>query len=108
MASLTLGSPRISAVLGNAAEPRHSQRRWPPNRSHAALEIFATSGIVGLRVLDTRKFGYVVVREAITFRTGTNDDDFTRNLIRFVSEERLALAVERPAAVLAISGLPTS
>jgi hypothetical protein len=41
-------------------------------------------------------------------KTGTNADDFSRNIIRFVIEERLTLAVERPSAVLAISGLPTS
>lgn len=65
-----------------------------------------TAGVGAL--LDTRKLGYAVVREAITFRTGTNDDDFTRNLVRFVCEERIALAVERPSAVCKITGLPTS
>jgi len=39
---------------------------------------------------------------------GTTSDDFTRNITRFVLEERLVLAVERPAAVLAISNLPAS
>lgn len=65
-----------------------------------------TAGVGAL--LDTRKLGYAVVREAITFRTGTNDDDFTRNLIRFLAETRLALVVERPCAVLKLTGLPTS
>jgi len=59
-------------------------------------------------LLDTNKFGFVVVREAISLRTGTNDDDFTRNLVRWISEERLELAVERPAAVLSITGLPVA
>jgi HK97 family phage major capsid protein len=59
-------------------------------------------------MLDTNKFGFVVVREAINLRTGTNNDDFTRNLVRWVSEERLELCIERPAAVLSISNLPTS
>lgn len=59
-------------------------------------------------LLDTRKFGYAVVRESLTLRTGTSDDDFTRNLQRWIAEERLALAVERPAAVCKITGLPTS
>ncbi|MDN4519604.1 phage major capsid protein [Mycolicibacterium austroafricanum] len=63
-------------------------------------------GVGGL--LDTRKFGHVVVREALALRTGTNDDDFTRNLQRWIAEERLALAVERPAAVCKITGLPTA
>ncbi|BBY38469.1 hypothetical protein MMAN_26030 [Mycobacterium mantenii] len=67
-------------------------------------QIAAGTGVL----LDTRKFGFVVVREALTTRTGTNDNDFISNLIRFICEERLQLAIERPSAVLAISGLPTS
>ena len=67
-------------------------------------QITAGAGLL----LDTNKFGFVVVREAISLRTGTNDDDFTRNLVRWISEERLELAIERPAAVLSISGFPTS
>jgi hypothetical protein len=59
-------------------------------------------------LLDTRKLGFVVVRETLTLRTGTNTDDFTRNLQRWIAEERLALAVERPSAVCKITGLPTS
>lgn len=59
-------------------------------------------------LLDTRKFGYAVVRESLILRTGTNADDFSRNLVRTVAEERLALAVERPAAVCKITGLPVA
>jgi HK97 family phage major capsid protein len=59
-------------------------------------------------LIDTSKFGTVHLREGLTLQTGTNNDDFTKNLVRFVGEERLALAVERPAAVLSITGLPTS
>ena len=59
-------------------------------------------------MLDTTKFGRVLIREGITVHTGTNLDDFTKNIVRFVIEERLGLAVERPSAVLAISNLPTS
>lgn len=59
-------------------------------------------------LLDTRKFGYAVVRESLMLRTGTNADDFSRNLVRTVAEERLALAVERPAAVCKITGLPVA
>jgi HK97 family phage major capsid protein len=74
------------------------------------VEVLPTTQITagdGL-LLDTKKFGFVAVREAVSLRTGTNDDDFTRNLQRWVAEERLELAVERPSAVLSISGLPTS
>lgn len=40
-------------------------------------------------------------------RVGWSGDDFTRNLLRTVAEERLNLAVERPDAVMKITGLPT-
>ncbi len=59
-------------------------------------------------MLDTRKFGYAVVREPLFMRSGFSNDDFVRNLIRFVSEERFNLAVTRPPAVLNIENLPTS
>jgi HK97 family phage major capsid protein len=59
-------------------------------------------------LLDTTKLGFVVVRETLTLRTGTNIDDFTKNLQRWVAEERIALAVERPSAVCKVTGLPTS
>ncbi|WP_411815842.1 phage major capsid protein [Gordonia sp. SND2] len=56
-------------------------------------------------LLDTTKFGKVFVREGITVQTGTSNDDFVRNVSRFVVEERLAVAVERPAAILTVTGL---
>jgi HK97 family phage major capsid protein len=59
-------------------------------------------------MLDTRKFGKVLIREGITIHTGTNTDDFTKNISRFVVEERIVLAVERPAAVMSITNLPTA
>jgi HK97 family phage major capsid protein len=59
-------------------------------------------------LLDTTRFGKVLVRDGITVKSGYTNDDFSRNITRFVIEERLTLAVERPSAVLAISGLPTS
>jgi HK97 family phage major capsid protein len=59
-------------------------------------------------LLDTTKFGQVLVREGITVKTGLNNDDFARNITRFVIETRLALAVERPTSVLTIAGLPAS
>jgi HK97 family phage major capsid protein len=47
-------------------------------------EIAAGAGAM----LDTRKFGKVVLRENLSLQTGTNNDDFTRNITRFVGEER--------------------
>jgi HK97 family phage major capsid protein/HK97 family phage prohead protease len=56
-------------------------------------------------LLDTTNFGRVLVRETITMTVGTSGDDLVRNLARMVVEERIGLAVERPAALLAITGL---
>jgi HK97 family phage major capsid protein len=71
------------------------------------LSTTAISAGAGL-MLDTHKFGKVLVREGITVQTGQSTDDFTKNISRFVLEERLVLAVERPAAVLSITNLPTA
>jgi hypothetical protein len=58
-------------------------------------------------LLDSRKFGFIVVREALLLRTGTANDDFVTNVQRLICEERLEVAVERPAAVCKITGLST-
>jgi hypothetical protein len=59
-------------------------------------------------LLDTTKFGNALIREGIVMHQGFSGTAFVDNIARYVFEERLALAVERPTAVLAISGLPTS
>ncbi len=41
-------------------------------------------------------------------RQGTNRDDFSRNLMRWVVELRGNLAVERPPVVLPLANLPTT
>ncbi|VBA47916.1 phage major capsid protein [Mycobacterium attenuatum] len=66
-------------------------------------QIAAGTGVL----LDTSKFGRAVVRGPITVMIGWANDDFTRNLRRFVAEERVALATTRPAAVNIITELPT-
>ncbi|OBF70495.1 hypothetical protein A5750_23270 [Mycobacterium sp. 852002-51613_SCH5001154] len=58
-------------------------------------------------LLDSAKFGQVVVREALVMRMGFAGNDFTNNVVRFVAEERLNLAVVRPAAVMVVENLPT-
>ena len=58
-------------------------------------------------LVDTTQYGRVVVRESIITRIGYNGTDFVENLIRFVSEERLTQTIERPEAILKITGLPT-
>lgn len=67
-------------------------------------QIAAGDGVL----LDTTKFGRVHMRESLFVRWGYSGSDFTNNIVRYVGEERLALAVERPAAVLALSGLPVA
>jgi hypothetical protein len=67
-----------------------------------------TQNPVGQRLfIDTTKFGRVAVREPLGMFPGYSQDDFVRNLLRWVAEERLALTVERPAALLASESLPT-
>lgn len=53
-------------------------------------------------LIDTQKFGYVAIREPLSMRIGYSTDDFTRNILRTVAEERLVLCVTRPPAVLQI------
>lgn len=57
-------------------------------------------------LLDTAKFGKVLIREGLTVRQGLAEDDFITNRLRWVWEERFNLAVERPSAVLRMTGLP--
>ena len=57
-------------------------------------------------LLDTTKFGRSVVREPLSMRIGWANDDLVRNILRTVAEQRLNLAVERPAAVCWIKSLP--
>ena len=59
-------------------------------------------------LLDTTKCGYVDVREPLSMRLGFSGTDFVENVIRTIAEERLVLCVTRPAAVLAVSNLPTA
>jgi HK97 family phage major capsid protein len=63
-------------------------------------------------LLDTSLFGRVAVRESLVMRMGYRVvggvSDFTSNIVRWIAEERLNLAVERPAAVCWITGLPTT
>ena len=59
-------------------------------------------------LLDSTKFGRVSVREPLSVRLGFANDDLVRNIYRWVCEERLALAVERPSAILSITKLPVS
>lgn len=56
-------------------------------------------------ILDSAKFGEVLLREPMGVHAGWSMDDQVRNLTRLIVEERLALAVERPGALLLVTGL---
>lgn len=63
-------------------------------------------------LLDSKLFGRVAVRESLVLRVGYGvvggQSDFLSNILRWIAEERLNLAVERPAAILHITGLPAA
>lgn len=59
-------------------------------------------------LLDTTRLGRTYVLDNLVLTTGYSGDDLVRNIVRAVLEERIGLAVERPGAVLSITGLPTS
>ena len=73
-----------------------------PDRTKGAVsslwgvEVLVTT-VIGEGVgalIDSSKFGRVLVRDGLTIQTGTSGDDFIHNITRFVAEERLTLAVE--------------
>ena len=63
-------------------------------------------------LLDTQLFGRVAVREPLIMRVGygvvSGQSDFLSNILRWIAEERLNLAVERPAAICHVTGLPVA
>jgi HK97 family phage major capsid protein len=59
-------------------------------------------------MVDTSLVGRVAVREALTVRIGYSGTDFVENILRTIVEERLNFAVERPSAIIHITGLPAS
>ena len=59
-------------------------------------------------LLDSSKFGRVAIREPLSVRVGFANNDLVRNIYRWACEERLAVAVERPSAILSITKLPVS
>jgi hypothetical protein len=59
-------------------------------------------------LFDTTIYGRAVVREPIITRIGYAGTDFTQNIVRFLSEERITQTIERPQAILKLTGLPTT
>ncbi len=59
-------------------------------------------------LLDSKKFGFGIIRQGIQLTQGWNDLDFSQFIQRYALWWRGQLAVVRPGAVLAVTGLPTS
>jgi HK97 family phage major capsid protein len=73
-----------------------------------STEFTAGEGVL----LYTQLMGKVAVRESLVLRVGYGvvggQSDFVSNILRWIAEERLNLAVDRPAAICHITGLPTA
>lgn len=63
-----------------------------------APQLTDTSVLVG----NFHEAGVVYVRERVSLRTGVDSDDFTKNLVTLIAEERIALAVTQPARIVHI------
>ena len=59
-------------------------------------------------LLGSVKLGRMAVREPLSGRVEFANDDLVRNIYRWVCEQRLALAVEHPSAILSITKLPVT
>jgi hypothetical protein len=59
-------------------------------------------------LVDSQLVGRVAVGEVVTFRIGYSGSDFTDNILRTVCEERLNFAIELPAAICHVTGLPAT
>jgi Phage capsid family len=59
-------------------------------------------------LVDTTLVGRSRSVKPLSLRIGYTGGDFTNNILRTVCEERLNFAIERPAAIWHITGLPTA
>ena len=99
---------RVTNSLGDyyvAADPSSDE----VDQAWGIPVLTSTKFTAGTAVLvDTTQYGRVVVRESLVTRIGFAGTDFTDNIVRFVSEERLTQTIERPQAICVISSLPTA
>lgn len=72
------------------------------------VDVIQSTQFTAGEVLDSGLMGRVAVRESLVLRMGYSGTDFTDNIVRWVAEERLNLAVEWPAAICHITGLPSA
>lgn len=113
VADLLVVSPTSWSALRRVKDDLHRYILSPDPTAAEAQTLWGVDVLVTTQcrpgdgfLIDTSRFGKVVVREGITVRQGTAGDDFTRNLVRFVFEERLNLGVERPTAIMYLKNLP--
>lgn len=106
-------SPSTWSALRRTKDDLHRYVLSPDPTREEATSLWGVETVVTTQcepgdafLIDTTKMGKAIIREGISFRQGTADDDFVRNLLRWVVEERLNLGVERPSAVLYLSNLP--
>jgi HK97 family phage major capsid protein len=121
--SKSLANPNIGIVHPSTwhamvAQNKDTLGRWLQSPDPAAdiieriwgiklyLSTAQTAGT--LTLVDTTKFGFIVLRESIRVFEGYNDLDFSQFLHRWGLIERLNLAVTRPTPVGTLTGLPTS
>jgi HK97 family phage major capsid protein len=105
-------------TLGAVLRQKDTQNRYlvapDPSREQNhniwGVEVLQTTAINAgtALLLDTEKFGFIPMRQNLEIMSGFTNDDFQRNINRWAVEERLNIAVERPSAVLNITGLPVS
>ena len=112
---LFVTSPSSWSALRRIKDDLHRYILSPDPTQGEAMSLWGVETLVTTQcnagdgfLIDTTKFGKAIIREGLTFRQGTAEDDFVRNLLRWIVEERLNLGVERPAAVLMMSNLPTT
>ncbi|MDH6245034.1 phage major capsid protein [Mycobacterium sp. OTB74] len=71
--------------------------------------VVSTQFTAGEAVLfDTRLYGRAIIREALVTRMGFSGTDLVQNIVRYVSETRITQTIERPQAILKLTGLPTT
>src|SRR6516164_4679944 len=78
---------RNGLAVGNEREFASDKVYRRDDRGIVGVESLGAQGL-GL-FIDTTKMGRVAIREPLSMRIGYANDDLTRNLLRFVAEERL-------------------
>jgi HK97 family phage major capsid protein len=121
--SVSLAVPNIGIVHPSSwhamvAQSKDTLGRWlqSPDPANDIIEriwgiklYLSTAQTAGtMTLVDTRKFGFIILRESLRVFEGYNDLDFSQFIHRWALIERLNLAVTRPTAVGTLTGLPTS